>query len=93
VAALAHLCGAAPVPASSGRTRRHRLHRGGDRHANHALHVIALCRLRYDPRTRACATRRAAEGLSSKEILRCIKRYIVREVYAALLSGFTALTT
>jgi transposase len=92
-AALAHLCGAAPIPASSGRTRRHRLHRGGDRDANHALHTIALCRLRYDPRTRAYATRRTAEGLSSKEILRCLKRYIAREVYTALRADFTALTT
>jgi transposase len=91
--ALAHLCGAAPIPASSGRTRRHRLHRGGDRGANHALHTIALCRLRYDTRTRAYATRRTAEGLSSKDILRCLKRYIAREVYTALLADFTALTT
>jgi len=92
-AALAHLCGAAPIPASSGRTHRHRLHRGGDRHANHALHTIALCRLRYDPRTRAYATRRSAEGLSNNEILRCLKRYIAREVYTSLLADFTALTT
>jgi transposase len=89
--ALAHLCGAAPIPASSGRTRRHRLHRGGDRGANHALHTIALCRLRYDVRTRAYATRRTAEGLSSKDILRCLKRYIAREVYTALLADFAAL--
>ncbi|MFU8872419.1 transposase [Micromonospora sp. SL4-19] len=77
-AALAHLCGAAPIPASSGRVRRHRLHRGGDRGANHALHTIALCRLRYDQRTRAYLHRRTTEGLSKREILRCLKRYIVR---------------
>ncbi|MEU4790515.1 IS110 family transposase [Micromonospora tulbaghiae] len=92
-AALAHLCGAAPIPASSGRVRRHRLHRGGDRGANHALHTIALCRTRYDPRTRAYLHRRIAEGLSKQEILRCLKRYIVRDVYTALRADFAALTT
>ena len=90
-AALAHLCGAAPIPASSGRTRRHRLHRGGDRDANHALYTIALCRLRYDSRTRAYATRRTPEGLSSNDILRCLKRYIAREVDTAIRDDFTAL--
>ncbi|MFC4094229.1 transposase, partial [Micromonospora sp. GCM10011541] len=75
---LAHLCGAAPIPASSGRVRRHRLHRGGDRGANHALHTIALCRMRYDQRTQAYVHRRITEGLSKQEILRCLKRYIVR---------------
>ncbi|MGA3526799.1 IS110 family transposase [Micromonosporaceae bacterium DT32] len=90
-AALAHLCGAAPIPASSGRVRRHRLHRGGDRGANHALHTIALCRLRYDPRTRAYQQRRITEGLSKQEILRCLKRYIVRDVYTALRADFAAL--
>ncbi|MET8349864.1 IS110 family transposase [Micromonospora sp. NPDC005206] len=90
-AALAHLCGAAPIPASSGRVRRHRLHRGGDRGANHALHTIALCRMRYDQRTRAYVHRRITEGLSKQEILRCLKRYIVRDVYTALLADFAAL--
>ena len=65
-AAFAMLCGAAPLPASSGRTQRHRLHRGGDRHANAALYRIVLCRLRWDPRTRAYAARRTAEGMSRK---------------------------
>jgi transposase len=92
-AALAHLCGAAPIPASSGNTRRHRLNRGGDRGANHALYTIALCRMRYDQRTRAYVTRRTSQGLSKKEIIRCLKRYIVREVYDALRADFTALTT
>ncbi|WP_327039060.1 IS110 family transposase [Micromonospora maris] len=91
-AALAHLCGAAPIPASSGRVRRHRLHRGGDRGANHALHTIALCRLRYDQRTRAYQQRRITQGLSKQEILRCLKRYIVRDVYTALRADFAALT-
>ena len=83
-AAFAHLCGVAPVPASSGRTHRHRLNRGGDRAANNALHTIALCRLRYDPRTHAYVAKRTKDGLSKTEIIRCLKRYIVREVYTAL---------
>ncbi|WP_328533685.1 transposase [Micromonospora zamorensis] len=91
-AALAHLCGAAPIPASSGRVRRHRLHRGGDRGANHALHTIALCRMRYDQQTQAYVHRRITEGLSKQEILRCLKRYIVRDVYTALRADFAALT-
>ena len=90
-AALAHLCGAAPIPASSGRTDRHRLNRGGDRAANTALHTMALCRMRYDPRTRAYVERRTKQGLSKKEIMRCLKRYIIREVHAALLADFQAL--
>nr|WP_246016974.1 IS110 family transposase [Micromonospora pisi] len=92
-AALAHLCGAAPIPASSGRTNRHRLNRGGDRAANKALYTIALCRLRHDPRTRAYTERRTTQGLSKKEIIRCLKRYIIREVHTALLADLAALTT
>jgi transposase len=84
-AAFAMLCGAAPLPASSGRTQRHRLNRGGDRRANCALYRIVLCRLRWDPRARAYAERRTAEGMSKKEIIRCLKRYVAREVYTALL--------
>lgn len=83
-AAFAHLCGVAPIPASSGRTDRHRLNRGGDRAANNALHTIVLSRLRYDPRTQQYATRRTTQGLGKKEIIRCLKRYVVREVYRAL---------
>jgi transposase len=83
-AAFAHLCGVAPVPASSGRTHRHRLNRGGDRAANNALHTIALCRLRYDPRTHAYVVKRTKDGLSKTEIIRCLKRYIVREIFTAL---------
>jgi transposase len=71
-------------PASSGRTRRHRLNRGGDRAANNALYVVVLGRLRYDPRTRAYAERRTHEGLSKPEIIRCLKRYVAREIYNAL---------
>ena len=85
-AAFAMLCGAAPLPASSGRTHRHRLNRGGDRQANAALYRIVLSRLRHDPATRAYAQRRTAEGKSKKEIIRCLKRYIAREVYTALLN-------
>jgi transposase len=85
-AAFAMLCGVAPLPASSGRTQRHRLNRGGDRQANAALYRIVLCRLRWDPRTRAYAQRRTTEGMSKKEIIRCLKRYIAREVYTALLN-------
>ena len=85
-AAFAMLCGAAPLPASSGRTVRHRLNRGGDRQANCALFRIALSRLRWDPRTRAYAARRTTEGLSKTETIRCLKRYIAREIYTALLN-------
>ena len=83
-AAFAHLCGASPIPASSGRTDRHRLNRGGDRHANAALYRIVLCRLRWDPRTRDYADRRTKQGLSKPEIIRCLKRYIAREIHREL---------
>jgi transposase len=88
-AAFAMLCGAAPLPASSGKTNRHRLNRGGDRQANAALYRIVLCRLRWDPRTRAYADRRTKEGLSKPEIIRCLKRYIAREIYTALCPSTT----
>ena len=84
-AAFAHLCGVAPVPASSGRTRLHRLNRGGDRQANNALYIVVLGRLRYDPRSRAYAERRTQEGLSKPEIIRCLKRYVAREIYRVLV--------
>jgi transposase len=87
--AFAHLTGTAPVPASSGQTRRHRLSRGGDRQANNALHMIAITRLRHDPRTRDYMARRTREGLSKKDIIRCLKRYIAREAYKALTSTNT----
>lgn len=90
-AAFAALCGVAPVPASSGRTHRHRLNRGGDRQANCALWRITLTRLRHDPRTRAYAARRTTEGLSKTEIIRCLKRYIAREIYYILNPRSTAL--
>jgi transposase len=80
-AAFAHLCGVAPIPASSGRTHRHRLSRGGDRHANNALWRIALVRMHCHPPTRAYVERRTKQGLSKLDIMRCLKRYIAREVY------------
>jgi transposase len=83
-AAFAMLCGVAPLPASSGKTHRHRLNRAGDRQANCALYRIALTRLARDTRTRAYRDRRIKEGLSTTEAIRCIKRYIAREIYALL---------
>lgn len=91
-AAFARLAGAAPLPASSGRTRRHRLNRGGDRQANHALHTIALVRMRYHEPTRAYVARRTAEGLSKMEIIRCLKRFIAREVFRVLTAPSPAQT-
>ena len=85
-AAFAHLCGVAPIPASSGKTVRHRLDRGGNRDANRALHLLAVRRLAWDPRTRAYATRRTAEGKTTPEILRCLKRYLARELFPLLAS-------
>ena len=90
-AAFAALCGASPIPASSGKTTRHRLNYGGDRQANRALHLIAVCRLRYCERTRAYVQRRTAEGKTKREIMRCLKRYIAREVYNALRADLAAL--
>src|SRR3954447_12953171 len=85
-AAFAALCAASPIPVSSGRTDRHRLNYGGDRDANRALHMIAVCRLRHCERTRAYAARRTSEGKTKTEIIRCLKRYIARELYHALLA-------
>jgi hypothetical protein len=90
-AAFAYLCGTAPIPASSGTTHRHRPHRGGDRDANRALHLAVVVRLRWCPRTRAYAERRTKQDLSKPEILRCVKRYLAREVYHALVADFEAL--
>ena len=83
-AAWAHLCAAAPIPASSGKVTRHRLNPGGDREANHALWRIVITRMSNHPATRAYAERRTTEGLSKKEIIRCLKRYVAREVYPHL---------
>jgi transposase len=83
-AAFARLCGVAPRPASSGKTTRHRLNRGGDRDANRAPYLLALGRMGWDSRTRDYVARRTAEGLSKPEIIRCLKRYLVRELYRLL---------
>jgi transposase len=85
-AAFAALCGACPIPASSGNRTRHRLNRGGNRQANCALFRIALSRLRWDPATKAYAQKRTGEGKTKREILRCLKRFIAREVYRLLSS-------
>ena len=83
-AAWAHLCGVAPIHASSGKTIRHRLNRGGNRQANHALWRIVFTRMSSDPRTRAYVERRSLEGRSKPEIMRVLKRYVAREVYRHL---------
>lgn len=83
-ATFAALCGVSPVPASSGKVTRHRLNRGGDRAANSALHIIAIGRLRTEPRTQAYVARRISEGHSKLEAIRCLKRYIAREVFTLL---------
>jgi len=83
-AAWAHLCATAPIPASSGKVTRHRLNPGGDRQANHALWQIVITRMSSHPPTRAYVTRRSKQGLSKKEIVRCLKRYAAREVYPHL---------
>jgi transposase len=82
--AFAHLCGVAPLPASSGKTDRHRLNRGGDRQANYALYILAVTRMAWDSRTRTYVNKRRADGKSTKEIIRCLKRHIAREIYRLL---------
>jgi transposase len=90
-AAFAKLCGVAPQPASSGRTSgRHRLSRGGDRAANSALYIVTIVRMRHHQPTRDYVERRTAEGLSKREIIRCLKRYIAREIYNNLPQPATA---
>ena len=91
-AAFAALAGTCPLPASSGRTVRHRLNRGGDRALNRAVHTIALTRMRSCPRTRAYVARRSAEGKTTREIRRCLKRYIARELYRSLTSAMRSPT-
>jgi len=89
---FAALCGVSPIQASSGKTQRHRLNRGGSREANNALWTIALIRMRSDPRSRLYTAKRSAEGKSIKEIQRCLKRYIVRELFPIMLSDLSMLT-
>ena len=83
-AAFASLCGVNPIPASSGKTNRHRLNRVGDRQANAALYRIVVVRLRHELRTQAYMRRRTAEGMSKRDIIRCLKRYVAREVFSAI---------
>jgi transposase len=83
-ASFAALCAASPIPASSGKTNRHRLNPAGDRDANRALYMITLVRLRYCPDTRAYIQRRLTEGLSKREAIRCVKRYVARQTYHAI---------
>jgi transposase len=86
-AAFAKLCGACPIPASSGTVKRHRLNRGGNRQANAALYRAIVVRLRWHAPTIAYLQRRTAEGLSKREIIRCLKRFLVREIYRLLPAG------
>lgn len=91
-AAFAALCGASPIAASSGKTQRHRLNRGGDRQANNALYTVALVRLRSHPETRDYVARRTSEGLSRLEIMRCIKRALARRFHRIILNDLARLT-
>ena len=84
-ASFASLCGVSPIEASSGKVVRHRLNRGGDRDANRCLHLICVVRMRHDRRTREYVARRTTEGKSKREIMRCLKRYIAREIYRVLV--------
>ena len=84
------LAGTAPIPASSGKTMRHRLNRSGDRQLNRAIYIIVLTRLRLDPATRAYAQRRRAEGRTDREIRRCLGRYVTRQLFRHLETGTLA---
>jgi transposase len=86
-ASFASLCGVAPIEASSGKVVRHRLNRGGNREANRALYMVCLARMRRDCRTQEYVARRTQEGKSKREIIRCLKRYVAREVYRVLVSS------
>jgi transposase len=85
------LCGVSPIEASSGRTQRHRLNRGGDRQANCALHTTVLSRLRWDQRTRDYVQRRTADGKTRREAIRCLKRYVAREIYQLITRSPSAI--
>jgi transposase len=92
-AAFAKLCAACPQPASSGKTVRHRLDRGGDRRANKALFRIVLVRMRFEPRTRVYVTRRLAEGKTKREIIRCLKRFVAREIFHTIIDPHEPIPT
>ncbi|KRE82852.1 transposase [Arthrobacter sp. Soil764] len=89
-AQFAALVGVAPVPASSGKTNRHRLSRGGDRDANKALHHVVLVRMGSDARTKEYVARRTLEGKGKREIMRCLKRYVAREIYRQIMNPTAA---
>ncbi|WP_289501590.1 transposase, partial [Gloeocapsopsis sp. IPPAS B-1203] len=80
-AAFAKMCGVCPIPTSSGKIQRHRLNRGGNRQANAALFRVVIVRMRWHEPTKAYVARRTAQGLSKQEIIRCLKRYLAREIY------------
>ncbi|MDQ1033332.1 transposase [Streptomyces umbrinus] len=84
-ASFAALCGVSPVEASSGKTQRRRLNRGGDRQANSALYTIVLARLRWETRSRSYVERRITEGKTRREAIRCLKRYVARELYTIII--------
>ena len=86
---FARHAGTAPIPASSGNTQRHRLHRGGDRQLNRAIHIIALSRARTDPATRAYLDRKHAEGKTKREAIRCLKRHLARRIWRLLYTTQT----
>lgn len=88
-AAFAALAGVNPIPASSGNTTHHRLNRGGDRRLNRALHMAVITRMTHDPDTRAYVVRRQAQGRTTKEIRRCLKRYLARQMYRELERSYT----
>lgn len=90
-ASFAALCGVSPIEASSGPNVRHRLNRGGNRTANNALWRIVLVRMRWDQRTREYVERRTAQGKTKREIMRCLKRYVAREIYRLLQAPGTAI--
>lgn len=92
-AAFAKLCGASPVPASSGMTNRHRLSRAGHREANAALYRGVIVRMRFHQPTIDYVARRTAEGLSKRDIIRCLKRYLAREVYQSVMTDHRARQT
>jgi hypothetical protein len=91
-AALAHLCAAAPISASSGRTAQHRLNHGGNRQANRTLHMTVIVQLRYCSRTRACMERRVREGRTKQGVIRCLKRDVARDGYRTLGADLGAMT-
>ena len=89
-AAFACLAGVNPIPASSGNTTRHRLNRGGDRRLNRALHMATIVRMTHDPETRAYVEKRRAEGRTTMEIRRVLKRYLARQIYRTLTTAVTS---